>query len=116
MEIIRELRQIPNLSIALGFFDGIHKGHKAVISCAVDVAREMGCESAVVTFQEHPYCFFKGVSPKYILTLEDKYKFMEELGVDYVMISLVMLNSYLIIKISMVTFIWQLLHNHCGAM
>lgn len=84
MEIIRELRQIPNLSIALGFFDGIHKGHKAVISCAVDVAREMGCESAVVTFQEHPYCFFKGVSPKYILTLEDKYKFMEELGVDYV--------------------------------
>lgn len=84
MEIVRELRQIPNLSIALGFFDGIHKGHKAVISCAVDVAREMGCESAVVTFQEHPYCFFKGVSPKYILTLEDKYKYMEELGVDYV--------------------------------
>lgn len=84
MEIVRELRQIPNLSIALGFFDGIHKGHQAVISCAVDVARELGCQSAVVTFQEHPYCFFKGVSPKYILTLEDKYKFMEELGVDYV--------------------------------
>lgn len=84
MEIIRELRQIPNLSIALGFFDGIHKGHQAVISCAVEAAKEMGCESAVVTFQEHPYCFFKGVSPKYILTLEDKYKYMEELGVDYV--------------------------------
>lgn len=84
MEIIRELRHIPNLSIALGFFDGIHKGHQAVISCAVEAAKEIGCQSAVITFKEHPYCYFKGVSPKYILTLEDKYKYMEELGVDYV--------------------------------
>ncbi len=84
MEIIREVRQIPNLSLALGFFDGVHIGHQAVISCAVEFAREVNCQSAVVTFQEHPYCFFKGESPKYILTLEDKYKYIEELGVDYV--------------------------------
>lgn len=84
MEIVRELREIPNLSLALGFFDGVHLGHQAVINCAVDFARENNCKSAVVTFKEHPYCYFKGVSPKYILTLEDKYKYMEELGVDYV--------------------------------
>lgn len=84
MEIIRELKQIPNLSLALGFFDGVHIGHQAVISCAVEFAKETNCQSAVVTFKEHPYCFFKGVSPKYILTLEDKYKYLEELGVDYV--------------------------------
>ncbi len=84
MEIIRELRQIPNLSLALGFFDGVHVGHQSVISCAVNFAKEAGTKSAVVTFQEHPYCFFKGESPKYILTLQDKYKYMEELGVDYV--------------------------------
>ncbi|MBQ8459685.1 riboflavin biosynthesis protein RibF [bacterium] len=84
MEIIRELREIPNLSIALGFFDGVHLGHQAVISCAVDFAHEIGVQSAVITFKEHPYCFFKGVSPKYILTLEDKYKYLEQLGVDYV--------------------------------
>ena len=36
MEIVRELREIPNLSLALGFFDGVHAGHQAVISCAVD--------------------------------------------------------------------------------
>lgn len=84
MEIIRELKEIPNLSLALGFFDGVHLGHQAVISCAVDFAKEEGTKSAVVTFQEHPFCYFKGVSPKYILTLEDKYKYMEELGVDYV--------------------------------
>lgn len=84
MEIIREVRQIPNLSLALGFFDGVHLGHQAVISCAVEFAKEINCKSAVVTFQEHPYCFFKGESPKYILTLEDKYKYIEELGIDYI--------------------------------
>ncbi len=83
MEIVRELREIPNLSLALGFFDGVHLGHQAVINCAVDFARENNCKSAVVTFKEHPYCYFKSVSPKYILTLEDKYKYIAELGVDY---------------------------------
>ncbi len=83
MEIVRELREIPNLSLALGFFDGVHLGHQAVINCAVDFGRENNCKSAVVTFKEHPYCYFKGVSPKYILTLEDKYKYIAELGVDY---------------------------------
>ena len=56
MEIVRELREIPNLSLALGFFDGVHLGHQAVINCAVDFARENNCKSAVVTFKEHPYC------------------------------------------------------------
>lgn len=83
MEIVRELREIPNLSLALGFFDGVHLGHQAVINCAVDFAKENNCKSAVVTFKEHPYCSFKGASPKYILTLEDKYKYIADLGVDY---------------------------------
>lgn len=83
MEIVRELSEIPNLSLALGFFDGVHLGHQAVINCAVDFAKENNCKSAVVTFKEHPYCYFKGASPKYILTLEDKYKYIADLGVDY---------------------------------
>ncbi|MBD5402736.1 riboflavin biosynthesis protein RibF [bacterium] len=83
MEIIRDLVEIPKLSLALGFFDGIHIGHQAVISCAVEAARDFGCKSAVVSFKEHPYCYFKGESPKYILTLEEKYKILESLGVDY---------------------------------
>ena len=57
MEIIRELKEIPNLSLALGFFDGVHLGHQAVISCAVDFAKEINSKSAVITFKEHPLCF-----------------------------------------------------------
>ena len=48
MEIIRELKEIPNLSLALGFFDGVHLGHQAVISCAVDFAKEINSKSAVL--------------------------------------------------------------------
>lgn len=84
MEIIRELEEIPNLSLALGFFDGVHLGHQAVIGCAVNFAKEENFKSAVVTFKEHPYCYFKGESPKYILSKECKYKCIEDLGVDYI--------------------------------
>ena len=84
MEIVRELREIPNLALALGFFDGIHLGHQAVISCTVEAAKLLGCESAVLTFREHPSYHLHGESPNYILALEDKYKYLEELGLDYV--------------------------------
>ena len=84
MEIVRELREIPNLSLALGFFDGVHIGHQAVIRWAVGAAKHIGCESAVLTFREHPLCHLTAEPPNYILTLEDKYKYLEELGLDYV--------------------------------
>lgn len=85
MEIIRELKEIPNLSLALGFFDGLHLGHQAVIGCAVNFAQENNCPAAVVTFRHHPFCYFQDVkAPKYIWTLDEKYRLMENLGVDYV--------------------------------
>ena len=50
MQIIKELKKIPDLSLALGFFDGVHNGHQAVIKNAVDFAKNNGLKSAVVTF------------------------------------------------------------------
>ena len=84
MEIIKELREIPNLSLALGFFDGVHLGHQAVINCAVEYARSIAVESAIVTFNQNPHSYLNEITPKYILTLEDKYKYFKELGIDYV--------------------------------
>ena len=84
MEIVRELREIPNLSLALGFFDGVHLGHQAVISSAVDFARDNGLKSAVITFMEPPECYLNGQSPLYILTHDEKYKVLEDLGLDYI--------------------------------
>lgn len=84
MEIVRELREIPNLSLALGFFDGVHLGHQAVISSAVDFAQDNGFESAIITFTQPPECFLNSLSPTYILPHEEKYKFLEDLGLDYI--------------------------------
>lgn len=83
MKIFIELEKIPNLSLALGFFDGVHRGHQAVIMQAVEFARENGTKSAVVTFRDHPCCYFYGVGPKYILSRESREEKIAELGVDY---------------------------------
>lgn len=86
MQIFTKLAKNTNLSLALGYFDGVHLGHQKVISTAVNYAHKNGNKSAVITFKDHPCCFFKGVCPKYILTREDRLKHLEALGVDYVYI------------------------------
>ena len=83
MQIFTELSKKPNLSLALGYFDGVHLGHRAVIKSAVDFAHENGNKSAVITFSDHPCCYFWGVCPKYILTRKEREKRISELGVDY---------------------------------
>ncbi len=86
MQIFTELNKNPELSLALGYFDGVHNGHQNVIRSAVEFARQNGNKSAVITFKDHPCCFFRGVCPKYILTRADRLKHIEALGIDYVYI------------------------------
>ncbi len=83
MQILTELNCNPNLSLALGYFDGVHLGHKSVIKSAVDYAKHHENKSAVITFKEHPCCYLWGVKPKYILTKAERQKKLEQLGVDY---------------------------------
>lgn len=125
MEIVRELKFIPNLSLALGFFDGLHLGHQAVIGNAVSYARQNGTKSAVVTFSNHPFCYLRGVkAPKYILTNSDKYKMLEKLGVDYVVelefdeIKSLTAQDYVenvLVKYFSPKFITSGLHHHFGS-
>ena len=83
MEIFKTLNYNPNLSLALGFFDGVHLGHKTVIESAVNYARKNGNKSAVITFAEHPCCILRGIQPEYILTKTEREKTIEALGIDY---------------------------------
>lgn len=83
MEIFSELNNNFDLSLALGYFDGVHKGHRSVIKLAVDYAKNHNTKSAVITFKDHPCCYFWGVCPKYILTREERRNKISELGVDY---------------------------------
>lgn len=84
MQIFDELNENKGLALALGYFDGVHIGHQAVIKSAVDFARQNNAKSAVITFKDHPYCFFKGVCPKYILSRKERERKIEQLGIDYI--------------------------------
>lgn len=83
MQIFNELNENKGLSLAFGFFDGVHIGHQAVIKSAVNFGNECNAKSAVITFQDHPCCFFYNLQPKYIIKKADKIKLFEKLGVDY---------------------------------
>src|SRR5699024_11040673 len=46
--------ELPETVTAIGFFDGIHKGHQKVINSAVQIAQEKKLESAVINFHQNP--------------------------------------------------------------
>ncbi|MBI5873536.1 MAG: riboflavin biosynthesis protein RibF [Candidatus Omnitrophica bacterium] len=69
--------------IAVGVFDGVHRGHQKILACVVRQARRRGLESAVVTFAQHPSHFFHHDRRIPALTsLEHKLKLIEDAGID----------------------------------
>ncbi len=72
--------------LALGSFDGVHKGHQAVIGQMVAAAQAHGVRSAVLTFFPHPKRVLQNLRDRYyITTLEDRERLLAELGVDLVL-------------------------------
>ena len=81
---LEEIKEIPPCSIALGNFDGVHVGHQALISKAVEKAREIGIKSGVFTFSNHPKNLFTGENTvKNIIYQEEKAELIASLGVDF---------------------------------
>ena len=54
--------------VAIGNFDGVHRGHAAVIACAEQLARKLGKPAAVLTFEPHPRSLFRPDDPPFRLT------------------------------------------------
>ena len=72
--------------IATGFFDGVHLGHRAVISALCDVARDRGEESMVVTFWPHPRMVLQqdAEALRLLTSLSEKKEMLYGLGVGRV--------------------------------
>ncbi len=80
------LEKYDNLALALGTFDGIHKGHQKLIKAAVNKARETGGKSMVLTFSEHPRKVFQGEDKTILInTHREKIHLLKNLGVDIVL-------------------------------
>src|SRR6195256_3103921 len=69
--------------VAMGNFDGVHLGHRAVIKAALDMARTHGKPALAVTFEPHPRSFFSPNSPQFRLTTEtNKLRLLAGTGLD----------------------------------
>lgn len=73
-----------HFSLALGFFDGLHKGHQTVINEAKRKAEELGIRSAVMTFDPHPSHLFGDGENKvgYITQYAEKARLLRSMGID----------------------------------
>ncbi len=77
MRVVTNLDEIPDAPdgriVAIGNFDGVHLGHRRILSATVERAREAGLEPAVLTFDPHPTLLLRPDLPHDMLTtFEDK--------------------------------------------
>jgi riboflavin kinase/FMN adenylyltransferase len=87
MRTIRGLESYPPDArpgaVALGAFDGIHLGHRAILGRAVTLARERGLEALACTFDPHPLEILQPErAPLPITTLADRLELIAETGID----------------------------------
>jgi riboflavin kinase/FMN adenylyltransferase len=69
----------------IGSFDGVHRGHRAIIDQLLTQARELALPSVVMVFEPQPYEFFAGdKAPARLMRLRDKIRALSALGVDRV--------------------------------
>jgi len=91
MRILRsipELAQIPGpVFLAIGVFDGVHRGHQAVISTAARHAEEAGGTAVVVTFDPHPAKILRPhESPRLLTATQHKIELIRALGVSHLLV------------------------------
>jgi riboflavin kinase/FMN adenylyltransferase len=86
MEVVRGLGALSpatdRASVTIGFFDGVHRGHQAVIRRTVEIAEKRGLVSVAVTFDRHPReILTPGAEPPLLTTLDRKASLIADLGI-----------------------------------
>lgn len=87
MRVYRSLAEVPaglgGSAVAIGKFDGMHNGHRAVIAGLRAEAAARGLRAVVVTFDRHPLSLLRPEScPESLLSNDQKLELLESIGVD----------------------------------
>jgi len=116
MKIIDDIKDLPAKTsfrgVALGNFDGVHRGHQRLISAMVADAEKVGGDSIVFAFNPHPLQILRGQSPAQLTTQQQKEELVANLGVKYFFRYPFDME---IAKISPNTFIERILYKSLGA-
>ncbi|RSZ57591.1 bifunctional riboflavin kinase/FAD synthetase [Massilia atriviolacea] len=95
---MKVFRGLPNdrarapCALTIGNFDGVHRGHQALLARVCSAASELGLEAAVMTFEPHPREFFArragdlSRAPNRIANLRDKLQSLSNAGIDRVIV------------------------------
>ncbi|MEO9324855.1 bifunctional riboflavin kinase/FAD synthetase [Nocardioides sp. C4-1] len=92
MTVWRSLAEVPadvvapGTAVTIGNFDGVHRGHRAVIARARQRADELGVPLVTVTFQPHPMAVLRPEhAPSMLSTLDERAALLADAGVDHVL-------------------------------
>ncbi|WP_262316228.1 FAD synthetase family protein [Lacticaseibacillus parakribbianus] len=80
---LQQRSKVAPCVLTLGFFDGVHRGHRRVIETARLAARRSGLALSVMTFDRHAASVFGGRPVRYLTTVAQKAELMAQLGVDH---------------------------------
>ena len=90
MKVFQGFEDLPHFirpAVTVGSFDGVHRGHRALIGRLVAEARAAGGESVVLTFEPHPRITLgRAEGLRLLTTFEEKVALLAELGVDNVIV------------------------------
>ena len=95
MRVFRGFRHpglAPHCALTIGNFDGVHRGHQAMLALLTNEARHRGLASCVMTFEPHPRDHFAALAgkpdsaPRRIATQRDKLSELERCGIDQLVV------------------------------
>ncbi|MCH4072825.1 bifunctional riboflavin kinase/FAD synthetase [Pseudoramibacter sp.] len=82
---MKNANKSQGIVMALGFFDGVHKGHQALLKKTLEVSNEENLESSVMTFKKHPLnLIFPSYAPDLITTNDEKINLIRSFGIQHV--------------------------------
>lgn len=79
--------------VALGFFDGMHLGHLQLVNEVIRIAKKKHLKKGLLTFDVHPKSYLSNEPFEYLMSLDDKIKFLKEYDFDYLFV--LRFNHYL---------------------
>lgn len=84
VQCFKELK-LESSVVAIGAFDGLHKGHQEIIKQTVKQSKRLNVPSVIYTFDVPPKAYFKG--HRILSRQQDKLNKLQKLGVDYVIVA-----------------------------